>query len=44
MIQEDGSACFQKSDIDARLEAFWDAYTWEVVPDSKAADRAVLDI
>jgi len=44
MIQEGGHARFNESDIDARVKAFWDAYTWEVVPHSKIAARSVLDI
>jgi len=44
MIQEGGSTRFQESEVDARLKALWDSYTWEVVPDSKAAAHAVLDI
>jgi len=33
MIQESGYTRFDDSDINARLKAFWDSYTWEV--DSK---------
>jgi len=33
MIQERGYARFHDSDIDARLKAIWDAYTWEIIPD-----------
>ena len=30
-FQENGLPSFCESDIEARLERFWDAYTWEVV-------------
>jgi len=32
MIQEGGYGRFDESDINAELKAFWDAHTWEVVP------------
>jgi len=44
MIQEGGYTRFDESDIDAKLKTFSDAYTWEVVDNSKAAGRAVLQI
>jgi len=32
MIQEGGYGRFDESERNAKLKAFWDAYTWEVVP------------
>ena len=29
-LQNTGCSGFQESDIDAKLKAFWGAYTWEV--------------
>ena len=29
-LQKTGCSGFQESDIDAKLKAFWGAYTWEV--------------
>ena len=44
-MQDSGDAhfndCFNEPNIDARLKAFWDAYTWEVVPNSQAANAAL---
>jgi len=44
MIQEGGYARFHESDIDARLKAFWDDYTWEAVPAPEAVVRTLLNI
>jgi len=39
-----GYARFDESDVDARLTAFWDAYTWVATKNSEATDHAVLKI
>jgi len=47
ICQESGYARFDEPDIDARLKAFWDTFTWAVVENSKAAGRggrAILKI
>jgi len=41
--QESQFTGLHEFDVDARLKAFWSAFTWEVVPDSNAA-RARLGI
>ena len=45
-FQKSGYPNLQESVIDARLRAFWDAYTWEVVPNSnlKMTARPRLNI
>jgi len=44
MTQESGYAHFGELNIDAKLKIFWDAYTWELVPQSRRAARTLLDI
>jgi len=47
MIQEAGYASWDDFDIEARLKAFWDGYTWEVVPIYDPVHRGssvILDI
>jgi len=41
ILQECGFPCLHEFDVDARQKAFWSALTWEVVPNSNAADTGL---